>query len=105
MNKRKLLFADNACLSLNQERARARARLGPVTLLRELFRGFEEALDRGELVVLSPDGVDGEHRAGWSEVEKLDAARKLLDQRADDEADAATLCNVAPDGRAGPVLV
>src|SRR4029453_4154247 len=32
--------------------------LGPVTLLRELFRRFEEALDRGEPVVPSPDGVD-----------------------------------------------
>jgi hypothetical protein len=46
MNKRKLLFADNACLSSNQAWARVRAPLGPVTLLRELFRGFEEASDR-----------------------------------------------------------
>jgi len=45
--------------------------------------------DRGELVLVSPDGVDGEHRTGWSQVDELDAARKLLDQRADDEAEAA----------------
>src|SRR4029450_2978395 len=79
--------------------------LGPVTLLRELFRRFEEALDRGELVVPSPDGVDCQHRAGWSEVEELDAARNLLDQRTDDKADAAAFCDIAPDGRAGSVLV
>src|SRR4029450_7068773 len=104
LNKRKLLFADNAYLSLNRARAE-HARLGPVTLLRELFRRFEEALDCGELVVLSPDGVDRKHRAGGSEVEKLDPARKLLDQRADDEADAAAFGDVAPHGRAGSVLV
>src|SRR5262245_5279529 len=85
--------------------AGSRPRLGPVTLLRELFRGFEEALDRRELVVLSPDGVDCEHRAGWSQVDELDAAGELLDQRADDEADAAAFGDVAPDGRAGSVLV
>src|SRR5215831_8889985 len=99
MSKRKFLFVDNACLSLN------RCGLGPVLLLRELFRGFEEALDRWKLVVLSPDGVDREHRAGWSQVEKLDAARELLDQGADDEADAAPFCDVAPDGRASSMLV
>src|SRR5262249_14001365 len=33
VNKHKLLFANNACLSLR-----------PVTLLRQLFRGLEEAL-------------------------------------------------------------
>ena len=104
MNKRKLLFADNAYLSLNQARART-ARLGPVTLLRELFRGFEEPFDRGEFVVLSPDGVDGEHRAGRSQVDELDAARELLDQGADDEPDASAFCDVTPHGGPGTVVI
>src|SRR5262245_21255822 len=74
-------------------------------LLRELFRGFEEALDRGELVISSPDGVDGKHRAGRTQVDEPDASRKLLDQGADDKADTTAVCDVAPHGRAGPVMV
>src|SRR5262245_14871994 len=100
MNKRKLLFADNASLSLNDA-----ARLAPATLLRELFRGFEEALDRGDLVVVSPDSVDREHRTRWSQVDEPHPPRKLFDQRADDEADAAAVCDVAPNGRTGSVEV
>jgi hypothetical protein len=46
-------------------------------LRRELFGGLEEALERGELVVFSPDGVYGEHRC---QVDELHAAWKLLDQ-------------------------
>jgi hypothetical protein len=87
VNKHKLLFADNACLSL-----------GPVTLLRELFRSLEEALNRGELGISSPDHVDGEHRPRRCEVEQLDSARELLDQGANHEADAAAFGDVPPDG-------
>jgi hypothetical protein len=49
-------------------------RLCPVTLLREPFRGFEEAFDRGDLVVLSPDCVDCQHRPWRRQVDELDAA-------------------------------
>ena len=71
MIKHKLLFADNACLSLRA-----------VTLLRELFGGLEEAFNRGELVLSSPDRVDGEHRPRRGQFEQLDPARELFDQGA-----------------------
>src|SRR5262249_36819885 len=87
VTKRKLFFADNACLSL-----------GPVTILRELFRSLEEALNRGELLMSSPDHVDGEHRPRRCEVKQLDPARELFEQGANHEADAAAFGDVAPDG-------
>src|SRR5262245_41154406 len=104
MNKRKLLFADNSSLSFAGVR-RDLLRLGPVTLVRNLSGELEEAFDRWELLVSTPDRVDGEHRSGWSEVDESDPAWELLDQGADDEADAAAVGDVAPDGRSGSVLV
>jgi hypothetical protein len=76
-----------------------------VAFLSESFHALEETFDHRELLVSSPDGVDGEHRAWWCQVDELDAVRELLDQRADDEAYSAAFGDVAPDGRAGSVLV
>jgi hypothetical protein len=89
----------------SDHRARTIVRLGPLTLAREPSRAFEEPFDGRKPGVVSPDRVDRQHRSRWGEVDELDAARKLLDQGADDKADAAALRDVTPDGRPGSVLV
>jgi hypothetical protein len=65
-------------------------------LVRELLGCVKETFERRKFLVLSPNGVDGQHRPRGYQVDELDAARKLLDQGADDEADAAAVRDVAP---------
>ena len=78
LNKRSWLFADNTGLS-SQPQSSSVGRLSPVALLAEPLGGFEEPFDRRDLLVPSPNGVDGQHRPRGCEVDKLEAAWELLD--------------------------
>jgi hypothetical protein len=55
--------------------------------------------------VAVPDEVDDQGGLWIGEAQEGDAAWELIDQRADDERDAAALSDVAPDGRPGSVFV
>jgi hypothetical protein len=46
-------------------------------LLRQPLDGIEVTFQGRELVVVSPDGVDGQHRPWGRQVDELDAARAI----------------------------
>src|SRR4029450_12103990 len=77
----------------------------PATFPGDLSCRSEDPFDGRDFVVSAPYGVDREHRPRRSEIDELDAAGKLLDEGADDEADPAALRNVAPNRRSGATPV